>query len=103
MRRARLFRRTPFRLAVVFTALFVVALLLSGFIAYTLMKSELVGRQDRRIEETWRTLSQEHLDEDIEDLVEAVALRVSSNSGQRKCLSAAACQWPTSRRQYFGH
>lgn len=78
MRPDSVFRRTPFRLAVAFTALFSIALLLSGIIAYRVMIKELVEWQDRRIEETFRALSQEHADHDREDLAKAVALRIAA-------------------------
>jgi len=72
MRRVSLFRSTPFRLAVAFGGLFVLALLCAGFVAYQLMKADLAAGLDNAARETWSVVAATYGDGDLEDLVSAV-------------------------------
>jgi signal transduction histidine kinase len=72
MRRIRLLRSTPFRLALAFGALFIGAFLITGLVAYQLMKADLTAQLDRSAEETWTVLAATDDGGDLEDLVGAV-------------------------------
>lgn len=72
MRRASLWRSTPFRLALTFAFLFVLAFVLSGAIVYRLMSADLAERLDRSIEETYAVVAATYTESDVEDLVSAV-------------------------------
>lgn len=72
MRRANLFRSTPFRLALTFAFLFVLAFVLSGAIAYRLMSADLADRLDRSARETYAVVAATYTESDVEDLVSAV-------------------------------
>lgn len=72
MRRVSLFRSTPFRLAVAFGSLFVLAFLCTGFIAYQIMKADLAAGLDNTARETWSVVAATYGEGDLEDLVGAV-------------------------------
>jgi signal transduction histidine kinase len=70
--RPSLLRSTPFRLALTFAFLFVLAFILSGAIVYQLMSAELAGRLDEAIQETYSVVAVTYSDNDLEDLIAAV-------------------------------
>ena len=70
--RPSLLRSTPFRLALTFAFLFVLAFILSGAIVYQLMSAELAGRLDEAIQETYSVVAVTYAENDLEDLVAAV-------------------------------
>ena len=72
MRRVRLFRSTPFRLALAFGAFFIGAFLVTGLVAYQLMKADLATRLDRSANDTWAVLAATYEGGDLEDLVQVV-------------------------------
>ena len=72
MHRASLLRSTPFRLALSFALLFVLAFILSGAIVYRLMSDDLADRLDRTIEETYAVVAATYTESDVEDLVSSV-------------------------------
>ena len=61
-----LFRSTPFRITAVLGSAFFVAVLIAGFIAYSLIENELAQRMDQTITDTFKVVGQ---DTDAEDLV----------------------------------
>lgn len=72
MRPVELFRSTPFRLAVAFSGLFVIAVFIAGLIAYEFVQDNLRERLDRNIKETFQFIAQSYGTGDIEDLIATV-------------------------------
>ena len=72
MHRFSLLRSTPFRLALTFAFLFVLAFVLSGAIVYQLMSADLAERLDETIRETYSVVAATYADEGLDDLVSAV-------------------------------
>lgn len=72
MRRFNLLRSTPFRLALTFAFLFVLAFILSGAIVYQLMSADLAERLDESIKETYSVVAVTYAEADLEDLVATV-------------------------------
>ena len=72
MRRARLLRSTPFRLALTFALLFVVAFILAGLIVYQLLQVDLSDHLDETVKGTYSVVAATYADGDLEDLVAAV-------------------------------
>jgi len=72
MRRARLLRSTPFRLALTFALLFVVAFILAGLIVYQLLRVDLSDHLDETVKGTYSVVAATYADGDLEDLVAAV-------------------------------
>lgn len=72
MRRFSLLRSTPFRLALTFAFLFVLAFILSGAIVYQLMSADLAERLDESIKETYSVVVVTYAENDLEDLVSTV-------------------------------
>jgi signal transduction histidine kinase len=72
MRRFSLLRSTPFRLALTFAFLFVLAFVLSGAVVYRLMSANLADRLDQSIMETYAVVSATYAGGDLEDLVSSV-------------------------------
>lgn len=68
----RLFRSTPFRLALTFAILFVLAFIVSGAIVYRLMSLNLADRLDESIKETYSVVAATYATNDLEDLVSTV-------------------------------
>ena len=82
MRPADLWRRTTFRLALG-TALFILAtLILASAFGYTLMRQQLIHRQDARVTEIFVALQQVGLQADQQDLIEAVTTRITASPDQ---------------------
>lgn len=72
MPNVRLFRSTPFRLALTFAFLFVLAFVVSGGIVYRLMSLDLADRLDESISETYSVVAETYAANDLEDLVSTV-------------------------------
>lgn len=72
MRRFSLLRSTPFRLALTFAFLFVLAFILSGAVVYQLMSANLADRLDQSIVETYSVVAATYAESDLEDLVSTV-------------------------------
>ncbi len=70
--RPSLLRSTPFRLALTFAFLFLLAFILSGAIVYQLMSAELAKQLDQSIKETYALIAATYAESDEEDLVAAV-------------------------------
>ncbi|MER9298689.1 HAMP domain-containing histidine kinase [Mesorhizobium sp. M0621] len=69
---SRLLRSTPFRLALTFAFLFVLAFILSGAIVYQMMSADLAERLDDTIKETYAVVAATYADNDLKELVETV-------------------------------
>lgn len=76
--RNKLLRSTPFRLTVILGTTFVLALLASGLIAFTLIQRELSQRMDRSITDSFDVISQSFGDSDLTDLADAVRSHASA-------------------------
>ncbi|UDL87423.1 HAMP domain-containing histidine kinase [Mesorhizobium sp. PAMC28654] len=72
MHRFSLLRSTPFRLALTFAFLFVLAFVLSGAIVYQMMSADLADRLDETIIETYSVVAATYADGDLEDLISTV-------------------------------
>ena len=72
MHRARLYRSTPFRLALAFGLLFVVGFMISGLITYQYLKRELIGALDTSVTEMYAVTTSNYAPDDMEDLVAAI-------------------------------
>ncbi|GLQ82480.1 two-component sensor histidine kinase [Mesorhizobium huakuii] len=69
---SRLLRSTPFRLALTFGFLFMLAFLLSGAIVYQMMSADLAERLDESIKETYSVVAATYSANDLEDLVATI-------------------------------
>lgn len=69
---SRLLRSTPFRLALTFGFLFMLAFVLSGAIVYQMMSADLAERLDDTIKETYAVVAATYADNDLKELVETV-------------------------------
>lgn len=83
MRRHSLLRSTPFRLAVIFAALFICAFLLAGFVTIDLIKRELDARYDSRTQELFHVISQAFADGDIQDVIETTRVHIAATVDRR--------------------
>jgi signal transduction histidine kinase len=72
MRRANLFRSTPFRLALTFAMLFILTFILSGFVVYRMMSADLTERLDQSVQNTYSVVAATYAGEDTEDLIATV-------------------------------
>jgi signal transduction histidine kinase len=72
MRRFNLLRSTPFRLALTFAFLFVLAFILSGAIVYQLTSAELAARLDESVKDTYSVVAVTYTESDLEDLISTV-------------------------------
>ncbi|TPJ62793.1 HAMP domain-containing sensor histidine kinase [Mesorhizobium sp. B2-7-1] len=70
--RSNLLRSTPFRLALTFAFLFLLAFILSGAIVYQLMSASLARQLDQSIKETYSLIAATYAESDEEDLVSTV-------------------------------
>ncbi|SDP70166.1 HAMP domain-containing sensor histidine kinase [Phyllobacterium sp. OV277] len=80
MRRIDLLKSTPFRLAVIFAALFIASFLVAGVVTYQLLKHELADRLDQTIQDTYTVLTASYGDGDVTDLSDTVTSHVQSTS-----------------------
>ncbi|OBQ63338.1 sensor histidine kinase [Mesorhizobium erdmanii] len=69
---SRLLRSTPFRLALTFGFLFMLAFVLSGAIVYEMMSADLAERLDETIKETYSVVAATYTENDLEDLVTTI-------------------------------
>ncbi|TGQ80945.1 HAMP domain-containing protein [Mesorhizobium sp. M8A.F.Ca.ET.207.01.1.1] len=68
----RLLRSTPFRLALTFAFLFMLAFVLAGAIVYQMMSADLAEQLDDTIKETYAVIASAYADNDPKELVEIV-------------------------------
>ena len=79
MRPADLLRRTAFRLALGVTLFVLISLVLASTIGYSLLRRQLVERQDARVTEIYTALQQTSLTSDQQDMIEAVTTRITAS------------------------
>lgn len=82
MHRVRLLRSTPFRLALAFGLLFILAFLAAGVVTYQLLKSELAQTLDASVRDTYSVVESTYSTDDLEDLIAAVNTYASLNSSE---------------------
>lgn len=87
MHRLELLRRTPFRLALSFALLFVLAFVLSGLVIYQLMRSDLAQRLDEAARENFSVMAATYGDGDLEDLVATVESHAQLTSPKEQLFS----------------
>lgn len=80
MFRARLLRSTPFRLALSFGLLFILAFLVAGVVTYQLLKRELSQALDESVQETYSVVASTYSPDDLEDLIAAVNTYANLNN-----------------------
>ncbi|RUX02271.1 HAMP domain-containing protein [Mesorhizobium sp. M8A.F.Ca.ET.023.01.1.1] len=68
----RMLRSTPFRLALTFAFLFMLAFVLAGAIVYQMMSADLAEQLDDTIKETYAVIASAYADNDPKELVETV-------------------------------
>lgn len=83
MHRNSLLRSTPFRLALVFAALFIFAFVTSSFVAFDLIRRDLDARYDAQIREMYRVISQTYADNDVQDLVDATKVYIAATQNHQ--------------------
>ncbi|MCT7378093.1 sensor histidine kinase [Chelativorans salis] len=81
MHRDSLVRSTPFRLAVAFAVMVVVAFALTGIAVHKLVEWELRRYQDKTIRETYSVIADAYGDSDLQDMLEAVEMNVRATRG----------------------
>lgn len=79
MRPADLMRRTAFRLALGVTLFVLTSIVLASAIGYSLLRQQLVARQDARVIEIFTALQETSQSGDEGDLVEAVTTRINAS------------------------
>jgi signal transduction histidine kinase len=84
---ASLLRSTPFRLALAFALLFVLAFILSGAIVYQLMSADLAEQLDQSVKETYSVVAVTYAASDQEDLISAVDSHAALSPGKEQLFS----------------
>ncbi|TPN25622.1 HAMP domain-containing protein [Mesorhizobium sp. B2-3-3] len=84
---ARLPRSTPFRLALTFAFLFMLAFVLSGAIVYQMMSADLAEQLDESIKETYSVVAATYSDSDLKELVETVQSHSMRNPKKEQLFS----------------
>ena len=79
---SRLLRSTPFRLALAFGLLFILAFLVAGIITYQLLKRDLAQALDDSVRETYSLVASTYSPADREDLIAAVATYARLNNAE---------------------
>lgn len=87
MQRASLLRSTPFRLALTFALLFVLAFVLSGAVVYRMMSADLAGRLDQSVQNTYSVVAATYAGEDTEDLIATVESHARLNAAKDQLFS----------------
>lgn len=82
MYRASLLRSTPFRLALTFGMLFILAFLVAGVVTYALFKGELGRALDVSVHDTYAVVASTYSADDLEDLIAAVNTYSALNSSE---------------------
>ena len=87
MRRTSLFRSTPFRLALTFALLFVLAFVLSGAVVYRIMSADLADRLDQSVRNTYSVVAATYAGEDTEDLIATVESHARLSAAKEQLFS----------------
>ncbi len=82
MHRARLLRSTPFRLALAFSLLFILAFLAAGVVTYQFLKRDLAAALDASVRQTYSVVASTYAPDDLEDLMAAVETYARLNNGE---------------------
>lgn len=85
-----LFRSTPFRITVILGTTFFLAVLVAGFIAYTLIANELAQRMDQSITDTFKVIGQDFGDSDQTDLIQTVQSHAAATINHDRIYALAA-------------
>ncbi|MBZ9759128.1 HAMP domain-containing histidine kinase [Mesorhizobium sp. ESP6-5] len=85
--RTRLLRSTPFRLALTFAFLFMLAFVLAGAIVYQMMSADLAEQLDDTISETYAVIAATYADKDLRELVETVENHSVRSPGKEQLFS----------------
>ncbi|TPL96393.1 HAMP domain-containing protein [Mesorhizobium sp. B2-3-11] len=83
----RLLRSTPFRLALTFAFLFMLAFVLAGAIVYQMMSADLAEQLDDTIKETYSVIAATYADNDLRELVETVENHSARSPGKEQLFS----------------
>ncbi|MBN9075116.1 MAG: hypothetical protein BGN87_03315 [Rhizobiales bacterium 65-79] len=89
MRRDNLARSTPFRLAVTFAVLFLIAILLTGFSAFWLIRWDMYRRHDEAILQAFAVIAATD-DEDDGDFIEALRANIAATHHDNNLYLATA-------------
>ncbi len=81
MRRADIWRSTPFRLALISAAAYTVAFTIASLLAFGSIKLDLDEKLDRSIADTYAVMVATYSPEDIEDLIVTVDAHVTADRG----------------------
>ncbi len=87
MRRDSILRSTSFRLALIFSLMFISAFILTGLIVYQLVKWEFQQRQDQTIQETFAVIAAAYGDQDIKDLLDTVQTYTRATGDRQRVFS----------------
>lgn len=95
MLRARLLRSTPFRVAVIFSALFLVAFVVTSLVTVQVVRRNLLAKLDRDVGGTYAVMAASYGDNDVEDLVGLVQNHVAvARPGEQVFLLTSPAQAP---------
>jgi signal transduction histidine kinase len=83
MRRVSIFRSTPFRLALTFGILVMLAFVMAGGVSYRLLNQALAHKLDDGVNETYSVVASTYAKDDVEDLVSAINTYASLSSADR--------------------
>jgi signal transduction histidine kinase len=83
MPRTSLTRSTPFRLALLFSLLFIAAYFLSGLVAFKVITKELDARYAERIQQTFEIISGSYADSDLQDLIDATHVHIAETTDRQ--------------------
>lgn len=87
MRRFSLLRSTPFRLALAFSLLFVIAFVIAGFIVFQVLRADLSERLDSTVKDTYSVVAATYSGSDLEDLVATVDSHATLAKGEDRFFS----------------
>lgn len=87
MRRDNILRSTSFRLALIFSLMFISAFIVTGMIVYQLVRWELQQRQDQTIQETFAVIAAAYGDQDITDLLDTVQTYIKASADRQRVFS----------------
>lgn len=83
MRRVSIFRSTPFRLALTFGILVMLAFVMAGGVSYRLLNQALAHKLDDGVNETYSVVASTYAKDDVEDLVSAINTYASLSTADR--------------------
>jgi signal transduction histidine kinase len=87
MRRDSILRSSSFRLALIFSLMFISAFIVTGMIVYQLVRWELQQRQDQTIQETFAVIAAAYGDQDITDLLDTVQTYIKAAGDRQRVFS----------------